>query len=930
MANPGGYRPSATWLSVPNPRGLLDRTAKFVLNATHGSRTLLPTSDLAAAPGDTQVGGLEDAAAAAAWWDDRDGLMGRRPGRRRAAAGGDDGDDDDGETWERHRVERIVPECDVLQGMWNEWSVVAVGEVKDTVRVERFLNADAPPGRRPRVGFIGLPARVIVRVLGYLAVGELVAVVNSCRVVRRIVHRREPGVGGVGGEAYTPLGLQLWRTLLARMGWRIFEERIPGKEPRLRVKAPPSSAELLRRISDVEDEEELAALVAADPDLVFKALYDDLSHDFCAMRTAVCAMPPVVTSGDTCLVAERLDQLLWFGRARLCRNSDAANRRLVAAADHFEHLYSRRFAAALASGDTDAMRAAAQVLARLCEGRGCIATLAEAHPLFRGDSIDERCVRLLKEAEDARDADTFAEFLGGLQRLVVEHTRVVELALPPGWMRASAVFCFVDRVFAVGGVGRTAVQRACGQAQGGDEAYLSTVAGVAGQLLAAVDEWTRLAAVPQTHGRRCVFAALAGVVAEYAEREQRAIESRYGAEVEQWAVKEGAALHTAPEQREPRRVNFELQYQQMEEYKARVLSVLDAKLGTGAAGDARRTVVGDLMMAPVGIDLCLNMLLANRDAVARLAVFATAPPDVRLRALARDAIESVFCALLKSTGNHIRPAFARTVAELKELEHAADEWQRMAPSGDSAQRFAGVWQRFFEVVQLSDLVVQLVEVYHKRELTGFIDEHDFLNAANQERKAFERSIDDSVAVGMDSVIEVILRQTQHILESNQQAADYHPDTSTSLMLHPTIACTSAVQFLGECSAALRSMSTHRQVRDVVMAEIAHRLFAVLLEHIKTFRITEPGGFQLIADLNLYYDWASSNVDPEALRFFAALKDLANCFILAPRDLRAFLHNHYSRRTFDGVMRSEEVYDVVACRADYREIRTQVEGHCEFM
>ncbi|KAJ1814448.1 F-box protein: endocytic membrane traffic, recycling ReCYcling 1 [Coemansia sp. RSA 2599] len=120
------------------------------------------------------------------------------------------------------------------------------------------------------------------------------------------------------------------------------------------------------------------------------------------------------------------------------------------------------------------------------------------------------------------------------------------------------------------------------------------------------------------------------------------------------------------------------------------------------------------------------------------------------------------------------------------------------------------------------------------------------------------------------------------------------------------------------------------MRDVFLGEIGVRLFHVLLENIKRFQITEPGGFQLIADLNLYYDWAAENVDPDTLRFFTALKDLANCFILAPRDLRGFLRDQYSRRTFDGVMRSEEVYDVVACRADYRQIRTQVEGHCDFM
>ncbi|KAJ2781569.1 F-box protein: endocytic membrane traffic, recycling ReCYcling 1 [Coemansia javaensis] len=919
MAAPGGRG----WLSVPNPRGLLDRTAALVLNATHGSRTLLPTSDVGAEAGDTQVGGIEDAAQ----WDGREE--------------DEEEEEEQGEAWRRES--RVVPEREVLRGRWNRWAVAAAEGGTGLVRIERMQRVARARARAGRVRFVGLPGRVVAGVLERLAVDELLAVVNSCRAVRRVVCRREPGAAdvdaGVGARAYTALGLQLWRALLRRMGWRIREERAPGHEPRLRVAAPRSHAALLERISGVADQDELAALVASEPDLVFKALYDDMRRDLCAMRAGDRALPPVVAAaaaaaGDARAVAERLDQLLWFGRAGLCRGAPAACRRLAAAADRLEDAYRGRFTAALAAADTDAMRAAAHVLARLREGRGCIGILAEAHPLFHDGSgaapPDARCAAVRRAAAAACDAPSFAAFLAGVQALVAELAHIADRALPPGWMRTEAVCCFVEAVLAPGGPGCLAVHRACDRARP-DSAFLPTVAAVAAQLLAAADEWARLDAVPRARGRRCVFGALAAVAPEYVARELRAVEARYAAAVAQWAAKDAA-----PDPREATRADFARNQQQMDEYRARVLNVLSARLDSPAADGAdtttapHRTVVGDVMSASISVDLCLNMLLSNRDTVARLAVFAAAPPDMRQRTLALDAIESVFCAFLKSAGNHIRPALSRAIAELRELEHSASETQRAAPSGDSAQRFAGVWQRFFEVVHLGDLVVQLAEVYHRRELTVFIDEHDFLNAANQERRAFERAVDDGVAVGMDCVIEVILRQTQHILEAAQQPADYHPDTSSSLMLHPTIACTAAVQFLGECAVALRSFSTHKQVRDVVMAEIASRLFHLLLDHIKTFRITEPGGFQLIADLNLYYDWAQANVDPDALRFFAALKDLANCFILAPRDLRAFLRDHYSRRTFDGIMRSEEVYDVVACRADYRDIRTHVEGHCEFM
>ncbi|KAJ2821166.1 F-box protein: endocytic membrane traffic, recycling ReCYcling 1, partial [Coemansia erecta] len=417
-----------------------------------------------------------------------------------------------------------------------------------------------------------------------------------------------------------------------------------------------------------------------------------------------------------------------------------------------------------------------------------------------------------------------------------------------------------------------------------------------------------------------------------------------------------------------RLVNFRLRQQQMDEYKDRVLVVLQDRLQItdganadganadganvdGATADSvdganrrrrssasqkdmpRRTVVGDVLgHAPVSIDLCLNMVLTNRDTIDRLAVFAEAPPDMRLRELTQDAVESVFCVLLRSIGNHVRPAFGRVVAELKGLERSvvAAAQQQSQAERQTRARSASAELRFFELVHLSDLAVQMLEIYFKAFMAAFIDERDFLNTCNQERKALERAVDDSVAVGMDCVIEIIMRQTQHIVDTEQADSDYCPSSSVSLALTPTLACTRAVQFLGESTVMLQSMAGQRQMRDVFLGEIGVRLFYVLLEHIKRFRITEPGGFQLIADLNLYYDWAMANVYPDTLRYFTALKDLANCFILAPRDLRAFLQDQYSRHTFDGVMRSEEVYDVVACRADYRNIRTQVEGHCDFM
>ncbi|KAJ2546290.1 hypothetical protein GGH95_006885, partial [Coemansia sp. RSA 1836] len=81
--SPGRLTPS--WLAMPSPRALLDRTTKFVLNAAHGkSRSLIPTTDNTLTTSRFDETGIVD------WDDDNDGDQ---------SSGGshnnDDDDDDD-------------------------------------------------------------------------------------------------------------------------------------------------------------------------------------------------------------------------------------------------------------------------------------------------------------------------------------------------------------------------------------------------------------------------------------------------------------------------------------------------------------------------------------------------------------------------------------------------------------------------------------------------------------------------------------------------------------------------------------------------------------------------------------------------------------------------------------------------------------------
>ncbi|KAJ1954231.1 hypothetical protein GGI12_005840, partial [Dipsacomyces acuminosporus] len=456
------------------------------------------------------------------------------------------------------------------------------------------------------------------------------------------------------------------------------------------------------------------------------------------------------------------------------------------------------------------------------------------------------------------DSHTFHAFLGDLQLMIEEHSRVVSLVLPPPTLPVSALYCFIKALFETSGVALSTLRKLYAHLRSipvasapnspqtdhyhhhqqhqhqqyidglfgrnsvvvPDEAtkdilYLTTVADAVSQLLTAADNWSTMApvAIPVELGKRCVFSAFDDVIDDYVQLERRIIERAYDAELDQWFAKvrldpmhasaasavggsHGGDASLADRQRRDsvasargpgfgvlesiRLVNFRQRVRQMDEYKLRVLRILEEKLNINlppealgietkqdgdmdvsnageleqpaeiqkdedgrnnkdlvatkdeeekqpgedlgsteslqlnkalpatpeqqqrqvaenrlAAKDSssnkpqrealKRTIVGDMMWSsPISIDMCLNMVVTNRDAVDRLSVFAEAPPDMRIQRLAQEAIETMFCILLQSVGNHVRPAFTKTIAELRQLEHSA--MVVMVPNEQRAQK----------------------------------------------------------------------------------------------------------------------------------------------------------------------------------------------------------------------------------------------------
>ena len=98
--------------------------------------------------------------------------------------------------------------------------------------------------------------------------------------------------------------------------------------------------------------------------------------------------------------------------------------------------------------------------------------------------------------------------------------------------------------------------------------------------------------------------------------------------------------------------------------------------------------------------------------------------------------------------------------------------------------------------------------------------------------------------------------------------------------------------------------------------------SMLLKHLKRSIVSISGGFQVIADLNLYTSFISSMRLPNVQPYFTALKMAANVFIIdSAKDLGSMARD---LDRYEGTLRIEDIMELVRCRTDWKKIEREVE------
>lgn len=204
----------------------------------------------------------------------------------------------------------------------------------------------------------------------------------------------------------------------------------------------------------------------------------------------------------------------------------------------------------------------------------------------------------------------------------------------------------------------------------------------------------------------------------------------------------------------------------------------------------------------------------------------------------------------------------------------------------------------------------------------YVDESDFLSDVVVEKKQFEHVLDDQVASGMDSAIQVLMRHIEYILKTEQVVPeDFSPPATASLDLTPTKACKKVVAILYAHSKMIRG-TTDKHILDVFFQEVGVRFHAVITKHLKRQQISTVGGLRVICDLTEYYNWAISLRNPEVTKLFSVLKELGNLYIVeGAADLKEMVHD---TARYQGLMRVEDIYELLQGRADWKKIQKEVE------
>ncbi|KAI1188288.1 exocyst complex component Sec10-like protein [Nemania serpens] len=319
------------------------------------------------------------------------------------------------------------------------------------------------------------------------------------------------------------------------------------------------------------------------------------------------------------------------------------------------------------------------------------------------------------------------------------------------------------------------------------------------------------------------------------------------------------------------------------------------------------------------IEVALGLVQAAKESLGRAAKFVRLGGQMGEEA--REQCEAIFVALVKVLGQtHVKNGFRKAV----------DHLSRYNPReiSDHSQTAVAPLVIFIELVNVGDIISQMIDVFYEQQLAApkIADKNDFMDPAGLAKKKFEQMLDENVAAGLNKGIDVLMDEVEYLCATTQLPTDYNPpgnDLSNASDIGPTVTAKRITELVSSHTKMLTG-STEKTMLDVFNGEVGLRLFTALCKHLKRQRISTEGAVNLIADMTLYFEYIRTLKNQDLLVYFKALRELSQIYLIDARHAKEMATIIADGDRFGGVFRAEEVYEYAERRADWYQVKRDVE------
>jgi len=326
------------------------------------------------------------------------------------------------------------------------------------------------------------------------------------------------------------------------------------------------------------------------------------------------------------------------------------------------------------------------------------------------------------------------------------------------------------------------------------------------------------------------------------------------------------------------------------------------------------------------IEVALNLVHAAKTSLGRAAAFIVLGGQVGEEA--REQCATIFVVLLKILGSrHVQVGFDKAIVHLSHYNPRA--------VSDHSQKGVAPLVTFIELVNVGDLISQMIDVFYEQQLAAskIADKNDFLDPAGRAKTKFEKLLDENVAAGLNKGIDVLMDEVEYLNGATQQPTDYNPApiatekgsfrSAADFDIGPTETAKRVVDLVSSHTRMLVG-TTEKSMLDVFNGEVGLRLFTAVCKHLKRQRISTDGAIKLIADMNLYFDYVRTLRNQDLLAYFKALRELSQIYLIDAGHAKEMATVIADGKKFGGVFRAEEVYEFAQRRADWYNVRRDVE------